>query len=462
MAVLEQTIQQRRARVACESLLAIAGGQSVLTSNPNLNVTLPDYTVTVVVEGTGTISKGGCSMNVNQSSLTHLAYTSTSIYANAQYLSPNSQMWDNTADLVIGAGLKVQHLKIANRNWTIEELKADRQQPGYAPTSTHESILAHYVADRQGMVMWDVCPQYNYAKATALTAYHATLQNFTPTQVDTQAGTNSAYLDFYKKTILKPFVDTDNDGTPDQPLIEVQSGLPPLRNALRFDASQNQYASVANLNVTKEKGYTFLFTLFYTPGNQTFLLYKRDANSNIFGFLQRPNGELQISYYLNGSGSAPEAIKNGFGLKAGLNQIIISLFNVQLTMYQNGRVIQQKSTFDFDLGYDSPVDLFGRTGRPEFALQGSAAQTGIAKGVITPRQVAELWNNSLLANPKANWKNLEWQIYPNWNKIDGSTGNYSVADSSPQNHTINLSGFTAANLDPQDPAYALTEINSLR
>ena len=472
MAVLERTIQQRRARIACESLLAIAGGQSVLASNPNLNVTLPDYTVTVVVEGTGTISKGGWSISVNQSSLTHLAYTSTSIYANAQYLSPNSQMWDNTADLVIGAGLKVQHLKIANRIWTIEELKADRRQPGDAPDSTHESILAHYVADREGLVMWDVVEQYNYAKATPIAAYHATLQNFTPAQVDTAGGTSDAYRDFYDKSILKPYVDSDSDGTPDQPLIEEKSGLPPLRNALRFDASQNQFLSVPNFLPTSDDGYTIVCTCKLDTALPSSTMHFWNKQSNRTTGFVNPDGSVNM-FHSNASGGPGFTTANTKVDYTNINQFVFtvkenpnSLGNPSKSIWVNDRLVAPSGATGGMVGFN---ELTGNFTIGYYTASGTQRyfdgylSVWVAKGIATRSQIAELWNNSLLSNPKTSWKNLDWQLIPDFNSInDDGAGNYTLTDSSPQNHTINLSGFTAANLDPQDPAYALTEINSLR
>lgn len=217
MRVIGKTIQQREARLNVDSLVNIATGldsnpQSVSVTtgspgDPNLNVSLADYTVSMVVEAQGAWSVGLGSWQVSEADyqpthLTHIAFTATEIFVNSERVGTHTKSWDGVGDLVLSATQYIQHLKIANRSWTQEEIRADRWQPGYAPASTHASILAHYVADREGSVMWDCVGQYNYAKATALQAYHATLQNFTPEQVE--GGRQSAYRNFYTKQPYLP------------------------------------------------------------------------------------------------------------------------------------------------------------------------------------------------------------------------------------------------------------------
>lgn len=289
--------------------------------------------------------------------------------------------------------------------------------------------------------------------------YHADLINFTPEQVDTAAGTNTAYLDFYNKTILRPFVDSDQDGTPDQPLVEQSSFLPPLVNALQFDASQSQYASVANFNPTKEQGYTFVWSgkLDSTSANNVF--FWKISGNNFVGFRSEQGATFGIRIYYGRLFLTPTLNNNS---ASDFHQYVISIdTGAVIKLYIDGGLIYT--------GQGDPTKLLGFDEVPvnatlnDLNAGGQCAQQGIAKGIITPRQVIELWNNSLLANPKSTWRNLDWQLLPNSNSIqDDGAGNYTLADNSPQNHTITLSGFKAANLDPQDPAYALTPINSLR
>ena len=638
--IARNSLFDRRKRVNCESLLAIGTGQSIPVNNPNLNVSLLDYTVSMVVEGSGTISKGSWQVSISNVSLMHLTLTTSQVYDNAEPFDSNSRSWDAIGDLVIGAGFKIQHLKIASRSWIQSEIDADHRQPGYAPKSTHESILAHYVADREGLYFWDVVEQYNYAKpapaygsdgsyvldtqkqlindgdylefelvsvpiATAqfyriglytylpggeedvsqdgtiavtqtnsqtiqiyekgayvgaigsnqtgyrirfykqgntivitridtsgtettartetvsdvgnyypclqllgqtplvanvnvngtpvvwnylrkakiddasglpyksnsLDPHHATLQNFTPQQVDTEAGTQDAYLDFYDKTILRPFVDSDNDGTPDQPLTEKASLLPPLVNALKFDAASNQYASVSNFVPTKEKGYTYLFATYAIPTNslEKGIFSKRGTSGNrivaVFNFPSA--GDLFLVNRTSSSAQSATFPALLIGDLNNLHQFVITEQQGELSLYKDGRLVQTKPTWTLHSGFDMiDGDLYIATDDDYLTsreLDGMLIQLGIAKGIITPRQVIELWNNGLLANPKASWRNLEWQLYPNWNQIiDDGSGNYSVADNSPQRYAIPLTGFTANNLDPNDPAYSSTPINDLR
>ncbi len=495
------------------------------------------------------------------------------------------------------------HVSFHNDTLTETEIRSIHRHGGLIPTSTHAACVAHYVADREGLVIWDVCPQYNYAKESlqkylpdnlsdfstgssvtydqlddrltfsdpdsdstsvssssqameglrennkyrvevevenyqrgqlevrlnsrmgqnrdnptngtnvfiftqnryagevvgrptftcrqgpqfdivsfkiipltepVLDAYHATLQNFTPQQAEGSG--QDAYLDFYDKTPLRPFVDSDGDGEYDQPLVEKSSLLPPLQNALRFDASQNQYAGTsAVFTPSNEDGYTFLYTiqanqktgpLVSAADNVNNLRISTDVLRYNQGGVQAP----QINFRVDQAGVAQYThVLSGYDIDVSKPlQIIISWKGSKILFYANGRLVAERTTSK-TLGFDSinqPLyinnDSFNLASG-SFVGTRKTLQLGIAKGIITPRQVNELWNNSLLANPKTSWRNLEWQLLPNFNQINNDgAGNYTLTDNSPQNHTINLQGFTAANFDPQDPAYSLTEINALR
>ena len=436
-------------------------------------------------------------------------------------------------------------------------------------------------------------------KLVKLIAYHATLENFTPAQVEGSG--QSAYLDFYDKTPLRPFVDSDGDGQYDQPLIEKSSLLPPLQNALRFDAAQNQYASVASFNPTAEKGYTFVvaydFESFFDSRWTPFAMVESLQNANFHiavdtSFLEIVNRDVS-NQRTSFSGDIKGAVRSG------LNMLTVSYDGAHVWFFVRDQLIA-KRPFTPAWGLDeinAPLTL-NRLDFDQGRINTKYCISGIAKGIITPRQVAEMWNNSLLANPKATWRNLEWQLLPNFNQIErisispeseefdaghnwslgagwaitggqltsndlianqlvqitptnqprrltadktigdvkivceidvndftqNSNNNQSIAikygntgdgtgvktlklqtgvqtieltrhsntlgfptillfarqnvgsitinyfkvkghylkENSPQNHTIQLSGFTAQNLNPQAPAYSLTEINSLR
>lgn len=467
----------------------------------------------------------------------------------------------NTAPLFIGgvsngyANVAINHLTFFNRTLTETEIKLIHRPGGYLPQSTHAACVAHYVTDRQGMKLWDVVGQYNYAKqirrlsqvdaefltghtwglgegfsiangklifsgasggrgasvtftgqtlqfvadsieltvvvnsysnssgSTAgfigiqygtgtgneliikqsgsytaqlnylgdggstpirvrsgrgddrfeiesitikhatnpeLEAHHATLQNFTPQQVDTAGGTQSAYLDFYDKTILRPFVDSNSDGIPDQPLKETSSLLPPLRNALKFDGA-TQYASVANFNPTGQKGYTIIvsFEKPITLDGFKGILVSRGTGTFFIG--GNNNGSFDIFFF--SSSATVQFVFPGKDL-LNINQLILAIepsanTTKLVSFYLNGRLLQKKNVVqlnDFST-INSALRIGDDAGGSNRKISASFASVGIAKGIITHRQVIELWNNSLLANPKSHWRNLEWQLLPTLNEI---------------------------------------------
>ena len=247
---------------------------------------------------------------------------------------------------------------------------------------------------------------------------------------------------------------------------EKSSLLPPLINALRFDASQNQYASVSGFNPTKEKGYTIVMAI-QRDGIVSSTEHLFSMNVAKFRAYLIPTGiGFSNSTGVRGGGNAV------YNVTPDVSNITLLCFTVRqidqgvdafTQIFLNGRLVVQGGSTGTYVGFDElsgTLNIGRNTGADDF--DGNILSFGIAKGIITPRQVLEMWNNSLLANPKASWKNLEWQLLPNFNQINDNAGTYTLTDLSPQNHTINLSGFTAPNLDPVDPAYALTEINALR
>ena len=305
-----------------------------------------------------------------------------------------------------------------------------------------------------------------------LESYHATLQNFTPTQVEGSG--QDAYLDFYDKTPLRPFVDSDGDGQYDQPLVEKSSLLPPLQNALRFDKASNlpagqagQYAIIANFSPGNELGYTFMVNFqladdFNFAGQDNiFYVYNTDDDTNkVVNLFSVSTTHLRLAKRMNGIGAVDIRWDNiTFSPFAS---VIISVDQAgEAKAYINGRLVGSKYFGIIDMSVCNTLNIGNQHAQNRY-FGGYIPQLGIAKGIITPRQVIELWNNSLLANPKSSWKNLDWQLLPNFNQINDNAGTYTLTDNSPQNHTITLSGFTPANLNPQDPNYSLQKINSLR
>lgn len=552
---------------------------------------------------------------------------------------------------------------IFNRTLTETEIRSIHRYGGYLPQSTHAACVAHYVADKEGAVMWDCVEQYNYAKATPLTAYHASLQNFTPAQVEGSA--QDAYLDFYTKSApvfqgvdlqdvrfassdtlsqttisgndwstylqfsvtnypndnyalvwqfgtmlrfrfrgtpaqsyltlsrvnnnsvtpnlltdfttnkvslervnhivvaynattqelttylneqvasvltsipsisnasdpalvitadnnlpvgfqiyrlaffsehlslskirqlskdkvvgsetidyrfngLEDTVNLVNPGTFDltylkgsnanyigsERVLEKFSLLPPLHNSLRFDAAQNQYASVSGFTPSKESGYTIVCAI-QNSSPPSAVEHLFSMNSASFRAYYTPT----LIALSNSTGVGGGGVLSYSG-NIDFTSISLLTFTIRLDhdntkafsqIYFNDRLVAEGGGTGTYVGFDELSGLL-KIGRNTAGddYNGNILLFGIAKGIITPRQVIELWNNSLLANPNASWKNLEWQLLPNFNQINDNSGTYTLTDNSSKNHTITLSGYSAANIDPNDPAYSLTDINSLR
>jgi len=326
----------------------------------------------------------------------------------------------------------INHLSFFNRSLTHEEIQQIHRYGGYLPESTHQNCVAHYVADREGLRMWDVVGQYNYVKQSlglpALTAHHADLINFTPQQVDTEAGTQNAYLDFYDKNILTPFLDSDSDGTPDQPLLEKSSLLPPLQNALKFTITQSGSAGI----VGSIQGLRFAV--------------KQTAID-------------QPLFSLDGTASTDIAIDGGV-LSLGSN-----LLNATVCVDGNEHTLAEAGSILNDLKLHDVVLQFDSIAATDFQITGGEkhlAALAVVTGELSKKDAVRLANNTLLANPTVQQHGNLGALW-NLNTIDDDgAGNYSLSDSTSANQPIILSGFTANNLDDQHADYALTPINDLR
>jgi len=118
-----------------------------------------------------------------------------------------------------------------------------------------------------------------------------------------------------------------------------------------------------------------------------------------------------------------------------------------------------------DLKLHDCVLLFDSIAASDFQItagEKNIAALSVITGQLEKVDAIRLAKNSLVANPTIKQQGEMGAIW-NFNQIqDDGAGNYSLQDLSPQNHTINLSGFTANHLDDQHPDYALTPINDLR
>lgn len=249
MQVLERTIQQRRARLNCESLLAFNGVDQYASAGVNENVFGAvdydrDFAVSFLYQANDRISTGqnewlisfgtlvrGLNVyasnsatrlrfvlsrtnaetveqyiDIQRGKLYHIvanwsaATQRFTVYRNASAVedtlvqsgiitgSVNNQ---STALLIATGSLAtvstrsasayLNHIIFFNRTLTEAEILGIHHYGGYLPKSVHAACVAHYVADREGLTMWDVVEQYNYLKEQLQKYLSEDLSNFSTT-----------------------------------------------------------------------------------------------------------------------------------------------------------------------------------------------------------------------------------------------------------------------------------------
>jgi hypothetical protein len=323
--------------------------------------------------------------------------------------------------------IAISHLTFFNRTLTAEEISYIHAQGGLLPASTHAACVAHYpCTQREGATLWDVVEQYNYAKATALVLYHASLINFSAAQHTGDAQT--AYKEFYSKTDLRPYVDSNSDGTPDSPLIEKASLLPPLRKALRFQSSAAQTMQCGNLGSIQ--------------GIR--LAVKLDTINQSLLSLQ------------NTAATAFQVASGSITAGASITNLQIYIDRVAQNAADAGAILN-------DLKLHDVVLLFDTVSGTDFRITAgdkTVAALFVMSEKISRKQIIKLANNTLIAQPASNQQDGITQLY-NLNEITDNAGTYEVSNEIGASNAV-LSGYTAANIDPADPSYVLTDINDLR
>jgi len=319
------------------------------------------------------------------------------------------------------------HKCFFNRTLTETEIRSIHRNGGIIPESTHAACVAHYpMTHREGNTLFDVVEQYNYAKVTPLVPYHATLQNFTAAQ---HTGDNqSAYKDFYTKTDLRPYVDSDSDGTPDSPLIEKKSGLPPLLKALKIESSSSQSVTLGNVGAIE--GVRIATKL--EAINQSILSLDNTAATTI-------------------------------DVSAGVVTVGASITNLQIYVDGVAHNATDAGAILNDLKLHDVVFLFDSIAASDMRITSAdkhVAALFVATDKPSRKQIIELANNTLLAQPKTNQQADISQLY-NFNEIIDNAGTYELSNELGAGNAV-LNNYTAANFDDTDPAYSLTDIDSLR
>jgi hypothetical protein len=352
-------------------------------------------------------------------------YGGESIWNNQEMLF-NHDQYQVTG--TIKGGISLAHCTFFNRTLTAQEIQYIHAQGGLLPASTHAACVAHYpCTQREGNTLFDVVEQYNYAKGTDLVPYHATLQNFSAAQHTGDA--QSAYKDFYTKADLRPYVDSNADGTPDQPLIEKASLLPPLRKALRFQSSAAQTMQCGNLGSVQ--------------GIR--LAVKLDAINQLLLSLDNTAGTT-------------------FQVSAGSLTAGASIAGLQIYVDGTLRTAAQAGATLNDLKLHDVVLLFNAVSASDVRIT-AADKRIIALSTLTSqisrKEIVKLTNNTLFAQPTTQEQSRYGAIY-NFNQIIDNAGTYELQNLGSAGGNAVLTGYTAANIDPADPSYVLTDINSLR
>ena len=162
---------------------------------------------TAIVNPSSPLSTGYFRILVNNQEL-----TITSTFGSGGFIST---IKDSSSKVFIGgfntvwassySSLGINNLVVVSSPTPDAEIQQIHRYGGLLPESTHASCVAHYAAGSYGQVVQDLVTDYNQAKIDAglptLTAYPATLQNFTDAEVGIpNQSTNTAYLDFYDRT----------------------------------------------------------------------------------------------------------------------------------------------------------------------------------------------------------------------------------------------------------------------
>lgn len=311
----------------------------------------------------------------------------------------------------------------------------------------------------------------------ALSPYHVTLANYTESQHTGSAQT--AWKEFYSKNDLRPYVDTDNDGTPNDPLIEKVSLLPPLKNALKFSAASFQHVTLPNSAIPySSKGYVHvsfivpdltqdsrivslccgdnLVLISYNATSKVISCAYRDATGSIFTTSMvhdfKAGQIISLTWVCEGSNIYRfriNGIKINYPFTTGsaANQKWFSDW-ARMTAYNSF-----STTTFFNLGRVRrliPVD-------ETIYTDAIILDFHIGDYVPTAKEVIEWHNNSLLSNPK---KQPFYRL--NFNQIIDTAGVYSLQNNGSSGGSATLSGFTADNVNPAHASYSLTPINNLR
>lgn len=246
--------------------------------------------------------------------------------------------------------------------------------------------------------------------------------------------------------------------------LEKASLLPPLRNALKFKASASQHASIP-LSFDNAKGYSVVYCVANLSVISASLIWNKQITSGDFQ-ATFSNGNITTAMGNGGAGSAPVPHDTSFPFQMICATIEpVAGGGCRTKAYSNGRKVYDQFGINVTLketaNTANSLFLTRRAGGTN-TMNATFLMFCICKGVVTAKQAAEMWNNSLLMQPKKEWSNLEWQLLPDFNQIIDTAGVFSLPNNVSVAGNLTLSGYTANNLDPLHADYALQSINSLR
>jgi hypothetical protein len=244
------------------------------------------------------------------------------------------------------------------------------------------------------------------------------------------------------------------------------------RKALRFVSASNHFLTIANFNPTKEKGYTIIVSscLDVNRNYSTDILFSKGSNVTL---------EYKVLYGVNASKFIEYNITDNIGVIQGrlidhtnynnskiTHQVMVEQIDNLMVTYLNGfarspgstnslRGFNEIGNLDLHIGKDLP-----RLGSSNANLNGFIAHVSIYKGVLSQEQILNIVNNSLGAN--INLRDLDCQLYLNFEEIINDAGTYKIKDWSPQNRTVILNNYSLAEITEGDPNYRLVDLDTLK
>lgn len=268
--------------------------------------------------------------------------------------------------------------------------------------------------------------------------------------------------------------------------VEKSSLMPPLAHALKFNRADNQKIYVENFYPTGEKGYTFVFALQfvdYQPGTTYYIMTKRSGENN---YNSGASGQSYLIINFQDTQKLRIRLQkinsNAFTTTFDVSHLDLNkphLFEIYANSEDSeGRIIRLNVDVWDEITYknttgstmatldmlDSPFYIGGHEGSQGNAFNGYMFFARVLKGKLSRKYAMQIWNNSLLANPKKEWT-IDWHLWLNFNQIIDDTavsGNYLIKDWGIDGNNSIIQNYTVNQITPTCKEYQIIPINNLR